>query len=74
MMDDADEVSRAKAFVRRLSKRALGMEGTCTGEHGIGDGKQEYLLEELDEPAVNLMRAIKVAIDPSQIMNPGKIF
>jgi D-lactate dehydrogenase (cytochrome) len=74
MMDDADEVARAKAFVRRLSKRALAMEGTCTGEHGIGDGKQEYLLEELDEPAVNLMRAIKGAIDPSQIMNPGKIF
>ena len=49
------------------------MEGTCTGEHGIGDGKRKYLVEELGEPAVNLMRAIKMAVDPLNIMNPGKI-
>ena len=74
MMDDADEVARAKAFVGRLAERALAMEGTCTGEHGIGDGKQQYLVAELDLPAVQAMRSIKQALDPSGIMNPGKIF
>lgn len=74
MMDDADEVARAKAFVGRLAERALAMEGTCTGEHGIGDGKQQYLVAELDVAAVEAMRSIKHALDPSGIMNPGKIF
>ena len=73
MMEDPDEVARAKAFVSRLSERALAMEGTCTGEHGVGDGKRKYLVDELGEPAVNLMRAIKKAVDPLNIMNPGKI-
>jgi D-lactate dehydrogenase (cytochrome) len=73
MMEDTDEVARAKSFVSRLAERAIAMEGTCTGEHGIGDGKQAYLLEELGRPAVNLMRAIKNAVDPLNIMNPGKI-
>jgi D-lactate dehydrogenase (cytochrome) len=67
-------VARAKAFVGRLAERALAMEGTCTGEHGIGDGKQQYLVAELDVPAVQAMRSIKQALDPSGIMNPGKIF
>ncbi len=73
MMDDADEVARANAFVSRLSARAIAMEGTCTGEHGIGDGKQSYLNDELGDPAIGVMRAVKKAIDPGQIMNPGKI-
>jgi D-lactate dehydrogenase (cytochrome) len=73
MMDDADEVARAKAFVSRLAERAMAMDGTCTGEHGIGDGKRKYLTEELGVPAVDLMRAIKQAVDPSNIMNPGKV-
>jgi D-lactate dehydrogenase (cytochrome) len=74
MMDDADEVARAKAFVGRLAERALAMEGTCTGEHGIGDGKRQYLVAELDLPAVEAMRSIKRTLDPLGIMNPGKIF
>ena len=74
MMDDRDEIARATAFVGRLAERALAMEGTCTGEHGIGDGKQQYLVAELEEPAVRLMRSIKQVVDPSGIMNPGKIF
>jgi D-lactate dehydrogenase (cytochrome) len=74
MMDDADEVARAKRFVARLAERAIRMEGTCTGEHGIGDGKQKYLVAELDTPAVAAMRAIKAALDPAGIMNPGKVF
>ncbi len=50
------------------------MEGTCTGEHGVGVGKKEFLPDELGEPAIDLMRTIKKAIDPYNIMNPGKIF
>jgi D-lactate dehydrogenase (cytochrome) len=74
MTEDADEVARVKGFVGRLAERALAMEGTCTGEHGIGDGKQKYLVEELEAPAVRVMRSIKQVIDPAGIMNPGKIF
>ena len=47
MMEDADEVARTKAFIDRLTERALAMEGTCTGEHGIGQGKQRFLEPEL---------------------------
>ena len=73
MMDDADEVARAKAFVDRLVERALAMEGTCTGEHGIGQGKKQFLEEEHGRVAVEAMRSIKRALDPHGIMNPGKI-
>jgi len=71
--DDAAEIAKVKAFVDRLSHRAVAMEGTCTGEHGIGQGKLVALLHELG-PAVDVMRAIKRALDPKNIMNPGKIF
>lgn len=73
MMEDDHEVARAKGFVSRLAERALAMEGTCTGEHGVGDGKRKYLAEEVGDPAVNLMAAIKKAVDPLNIMNPGKV-
>jgi len=73
MMDDADEVARAKAFIERVAERALAMEGTCTGEHGIGEGKKHFLVPEHGSAAVEIMRAIKHAIDPNGIMNPGKI-
>jgi D-lactate dehydrogenase (cytochrome) len=71
--DDPDEVARAKALHARLVSRAIAMEGTCTGEHGIGTGKMKFLEEEHGE-AVDVMRAIKSAVDPRQTMNPGKIF
>jgi len=58
----------------RLIDRALGMSGTCTGEHGIGLGKRKYLAREFGESGAALMRNIKAAIDPNNIMNPGKIF
>jgi D-lactate dehydrogenase (cytochrome) len=74
MMDDLDEVSRAKAFIDRLTERALAMEGTCTGEHGIGQGKKRFLEAEHGSAAVAAMRSIKHALDPLGIMNPGKIF
>ena len=67
------EVAAAEAFVERLNDRALAMEGTCTGEHGIGQGKQRFLAAELGN-ALDPMRAIKRALDPHNIMNPGKIF
>jgi D-lactate dehydrogenase (cytochrome) len=76
MVDLADggEVTRAKALLERLVERALAMDGTCTGEHGVGQGKMKYLLAEHGAPALGAMRAIKQALDPLDIMNPGKIF
>jgi D-lactate dehydrogenase (cytochrome) len=72
-LDDQDEVDRAKAFLERLVDRALAMDGTCTGEHGIGQGKMKYLEAEHGEEALATMRAIKHALDPLDILNPGKI-
>ncbi|WP_173932098.1 FAD-linked oxidase C-terminal domain-containing protein [Chelativorans sp. Marseille-P2723] len=73
-MDDPEEVARAEAFVSRLNQRALSMDGTCTGEHGIGQGKRRYLVEEHGQTGIGVMRAVKQALDPAGIMNPGKIF
>lgn len=67
------EVAIVEEFSERLVHRALRMEGTCTGEHGIGRGKMKYLTAEHGE-AVAVMRAIKKALDPDNLMNPGKIF
>ena len=71
--NDANEVRRAHDFLERLVERALAMDGTCTGEHGVGQGKMKYLPAEHGEPALDVMRAIKRALDPLDIMNPGKI-
>jgi D-lactate dehydrogenase (cytochrome) len=70
---DPASVAKVEAFTERLSRRALSMDGTCTGEHGIGQGKMAFLEEELGG-AVELMRAIKRSFDPDNIFNPGKIF
>ena len=70
--DDADEMAVAKAMNERLVRRALRMGGTCTGEHGVGFGKMGYLEEEHGE-AVEVMKAIKRALDPLNLMNPGKM-
>jgi D-lactate dehydrogenase (cytochrome) len=70
---NVEEVDRADAFMHRLVERALRMEGTCTGEHGIGQGKMKYLPEEHGEAALDVMRAVKHALDPQNILNPGKI-
>jgi len=72
-MADAAEVKAAKVLCERLVERALAMDGTCTGEHGVGQGKMKYLAGELGEPALAAMAAIKRALDPDGIMNPGKI-
>ena len=72
-MEDAGEIKRAKGFLERLNDRALALDGTCTGEHGIGQGKQPFLVREMGA-GVDVMRSIKRALDPQNIMNPGKIF
>jgi D-lactate dehydrogenase (cytochrome) len=70
---DAGEVARATAFHERLVRRALDQEGTCTGEHGIGYGKAAFLVEEHGAAGVAVMRAIKRALDPEDLFNPGKL-
>ena len=70
--EDPQEMQLVDDFNKRLINRALQMEGTCTGEHGIGLGKKEYLVQELPQ-AINLMKLIKTALDPLNIMNPGKV-
>ena len=70
---DPDEVARCEAFIDRLVKRALAMEGTCTGEHGVGQKKKKYLAIEHSPAALDTMRLIKRALDPRNILNPGKI-
>jgi D-lactate dehydrogenase (cytochrome) len=72
-MADPDEVARSEGLISRLNLRAIAMEGTCTGEHGVGQGKMKYLGIELGAAGVEVMRAIKQAIDPKGIMNPGKV-
>ncbi|MSQ58576.1 MAG: FAD-binding protein [Betaproteobacteria bacterium] len=71
--DDPKELAEAERLNDRLVMRALAMDGTCTGEHGIGLGKMKFLAAEHGE-SVSVMRAIKKALDPLNIMNPGKIF
>lgn len=72
-MSSAEEVARAKAISDRLVKRALAMDGTSTGEHGIGQGKTKYMEAEHGAAGVEVMRAIKRALDPLNILNPGKM-
>ena len=72
-VDNPAEIAASESFVARLNARALEMNGTCTGEHGVGQGKRGFLREELGD-AVDVMRAVKQALDPLGIMNPGKVF
>jgi len=68
-----DEQATAMALNRRLIHRALEMGGTCTGEHGVGYGKLEFMRDEHGEAALTMMRTIKQALDPDDIFNPGKL-
>jgi D-lactate dehydrogenase (cytochrome) len=70
---DATDIARAEAFHARLVERALAHGGTCTGEHGVGYGKSRFLEAEHGTGGVQLMQAIKRALDPDGIFNPGKI-
>ncbi|WP_052075748.1 FAD-binding oxidoreductase [Sphingomonas taxi] len=67
------DLAEVEGVNARLVARALAMDGTCTGEHGIGIGKQHWLVEELGD-AVDVMRTLKRALDPKDLFNPGKIF
>jgi D-lactate dehydrogenase (cytochrome) len=69
-----EELVEAERLNQRIVQRALRMDGTCTGEHGVGLHKMGFLLEEHGEVAVDTMRSIKHALDPRNLMNPGKIF
>lgn len=72
--DDEEQVAAGEELYSTVVKRAIELGGTATGEHGIGLGKREYLLEEHGEATVDAMRSIKRALDPAGILNPGKIF
>ena len=70
--EQPDEIARVSAYAQRLVERALRMGGTCSGEHGVGLGKMKYLKAEHGE-ALNVMRTLKHALDPNDLMNPGKM-
>ncbi|XP_047451290.1 probable D-lactate dehydrogenase, mitochondrial [Mugil cephalus] len=70
---DPEELQRVHLFSERLARRALSMDGTCTGEHGVGLGKRALLCEELGPLAVQVMQNLKETLDPQNLMNPGKI-
>ncbi|CAL8262577.1 unnamed protein product [Merluccius merluccius] len=71
--DDSDEVQRVHLFTERLARRALALEGTCTGEHGVGLGKRALLREEMGPGAMGVMQSLKETLDPRNLMNPGKV-
>ena len=71
--DDAAQVAAVRDLEHRLVTRAIEMEGTCTGEHGIGTGKVQYLEQQLGKGAVGMMRTLKRALDPEAILNPDKV-
>ncbi|KXS14604.1 hypothetical protein M427DRAFT_86425, partial [Gonapodya prolifera JEL478] len=76
LVDEANEqeILISERFRDEMAEAAIGMEGTCTGEHGVGSGKRHLLVKELGPGAIRLMRALKKAVDPNGIMNPGKVF
>ncbi|KAL1702616.1 FAD-linked oxidase-like protein [Schizophyllum commune] len=67
-----EELALVRDAVHRITRRAIALDGTCTGEHGVGIGKKKYLVEELGEGTVRLMKTIKDSIDPLNLFNPGK--
>ncbi|XP_056244069.1 probable D-lactate dehydrogenase, mitochondrial [Seriola aureovittata] len=71
--NNAEELHRVHLFTERLARRALAMDGTCTGEHGVGLGKRALLCEEMGPMAIQVMQGLKDALDPYNVMNPGKI-
>ncbi|MGE0072693.1 MAG: FAD-binding oxidoreductase, partial [Thiomonas sp.] len=69
-----EERELAERLNAQLVRRALALGGTCSGEHGIGLHKQDFLREEAGDDAIELMRTLKHALDPKGLFNPGKIF
>jgi D-lactate dehydrogenase (cytochrome) len=73
LSSNEEELEKAKEAVHRMVHRAIALDGTCTGEHGVGIGKKEYLIEELGAGTIKLMKDVKRTIDPLGLMNPGKV-
>ncbi|GAA5845704.1 hypothetical protein JCM5353_005641 [Sporobolomyces roseus] len=73
LFETDDELKRVEGLVHRMVERAQQLDGTATGEHGVGIGKKEYVENELGAGTVNLLRSLKATIDPQGIMNPGKL-
>jgi D-lactate dehydrogenase (cytochrome) len=71
--EDQDEVNRMKSFSHEMAHRAIQLGGTCTGEHGVGSGKKELLLEEMGLGTMTVAAKIKQAMDPKMILNPDKV-
>ncbi len=71
--NDPDDIARAEGVNARMVERAIAMDGTCTGEHGVGLHKMDFLIQEHGEGAIDTMRSIKHALDPNNILNPGKV-
>ncbi|ANH71326.1 FAD binding domain protein [Ralstonia insidiosa] len=72
--DKPEELEEAERINQRIVSRAIAMDGTCTGEHGVGLHKMDFLVAEHGNDAIDLMRSVKQALDPKHILNPGKIF
>lgn len=70
---DQEEQDRVHQFTQRLARRALALDGTCTGEHGVGLGKRTLLCEEMGPTAMRVMKGLKETLDPKNLMNPGKV-
>lgn len=71
--DHPAEVAEAKDMASSMALRAIALGGTCTGEHGVGVGKKDFLRAEMGDGTVGLMQLIKTTVDPKNIMNPGKL-
>jgi D-lactate dehydrogenase (cytochrome) len=72
--DNPDDVERSTDASDAIVSRAIELGGTATGEHGVGMGKRDYMLEEFGDATVDAMRAVKFALDPNDTLNPGKMF
>ncbi|KZT56499.1 hypothetical protein CALCODRAFT_497263 [Calocera cornea HHB12733] len=74
LFKNEEELEKCKEAVHRMVERAIELDGTCTGEHGVGVGKKEYLYQELGPGTVELMKTIKRTLDPYNLFNPGKLY
>jgi D-lactate dehydrogenase len=72
--ENSDEMTRAYACLDEVFSLVLSLQGTLSGEHGVGMAKRPFISREIDETTMNLMRAVKLTFDPSNILNPGKLF
>ncbi|XP_070574224.1 probable D-lactate dehydrogenase, mitochondrial isoform X2 [Ptychodera flava] len=73
-VDNEDEIKEAKRLAERMARRSISVGGTCTGEHGIGLGKKQLLIEEIGETGMATMKLLKSTLDPHGLLNPGKVF